>query len=230
MSDFHPFSAAHALTVLVCVAVGAAIITLGTRWKHSPKERAVAHAFAGFALGVNLWSVVFWALPAQWDIRESLPIQLCDLASLLVPAALLTDRRILRSLVFYWGLGLSTQAFITPTVRTGVDSEHFWLFWLVHFVIVGGALYDFIVRGYRPTWADFRKVVAISIAYVAVVVTLNIRLDANYGYVGNTLPQNRTIVDALGPWPWRIGVMGAIVIPVLAVLTLLGRGRRKESA
>jgi hypothetical protein len=47
----------------------------------------------------------------RWD--KSLPLHICDLTRLLVPVALWTNHRAARAMLYFWGLGLSSQAFIT---------------------------------------------------------------------------------------------------------------------
>ena len=230
MSEFRPFTLAHVLTVAVCLVAGAGLLALGRNWRHTDREKSLGLVWGGFAAGINVWSIVYWAIPPVWNVRESLPVQLCDIACLAVPFAFIPKWRWARCVLFYWGIGLSTQAFVTPTVRVGVDTERFWLFWLVHFAIVGGALYDLIVRKFRPTWADFRRMLPISAVYLALVLTLNWRLGSNYGYLGNTLPQNRTMVDAAGPWPFRIFVLVAIGVALMAFMSWVGRSRRVEAA
>src|SRR5690349_1772419 len=54
---------------------------------------------------VNWW----WLRPTNFVIQRSLPLQLCDLAGIIAPFALLTHARWLRTLLHFWGLGLSSQ-------------------------------------------------------------------------------------------------------------------------
>jgi len=230
VSEFRPFSVQHLVTLGVCGLAGWALIGAGRAWKGTEKEMHLGLVWGGFSVCANLWSWVYWTLPPVWNIRMSLPIQLCDFACLAAPLALITRWRIIRSMLFYWGIGLSSQAFITPTVQVGFESERFWSFWVVHFVIVGTALYEVIVRDFRPTWADFRRMLIPSAAYVALVLVVNWRLDSNYGYLGDTLPENKTIIDALGPWPWRIFIVVAIGVALMGLLTWIGRPRGRAVA
>jgi uncharacterized membrane protein YwaF len=85
-------------------------------------------------------------------------------------------------------------------------------------VIVGGALYDVIARGYRPTCRDFLLATVSGIVYVAVILPFDIATGLNYGYVGKTAPGQPSLVDALGPWPRRVGVMVLLGVVVMAVL------------
>lgn len=218
---FKPFSLMHALTLVWTVGLIVASCWIGVRWLRAGdlvRERTLAGAWGGFVIGVNLWSLVYWHLPAKFDAKESLPLQLCDLACLMTPLVFLTSWRWARSIVYFWGIGLSTQAFFTPTIRVGPADMEYWLFWLVHLAIVGSGVYDLFVRRYKPTLRDLGFVIACSLAWLAVAVLVNSQLGSNYGYVGNTTPENPTIVDKLGAWPLRAVLLVSIAIGLLCVL------------
>jgi uncharacterized membrane protein YwaF len=91
----------------------------------------------------------------------------------------------------------------------------FWAFWTAHTIIAACAVYDVVVRGFRPGWNDLGRALAVSGAYVALVVPLDVRLGADYGFLGNPAAENEIppFVRALGPWPQR-----AIILVMLAAL------------
>jgi hypothetical integral membrane protein (TIGR02206 family) len=119
----------------------------------------------------------------------------------------------------------------TPDLLDGPARIGFWLFWANHFAVVGAALYDVIARGYRPTWRDFAIAVRLGLAYVAIVLPLDVALGLNYGYLGRSRAGQPTLVDVLGPWPWRVPVMIGLAAGVMVLLMLpwrirlRGRGR-----
>lgn len=175
-------------------------------------------------------------LPSRFRLDNSLPLHLCDVAGLLAPVALLTLWRPLRAVLFFWAIGLSTQAFFTPVLREGCARTDFWLFWIGHIQIVGSAFYDVFALRYRPKFRDFAIGLAANILYFALVLPVDLALSVNYGYVGNTKPDQPTIIDKLGPWPLRLvwiflivhGVMLALW-GVFAVIGLRGRGPDRPS-
>jgi hypothetical integral membrane protein (TIGR02206 family) len=153
-----------------------------------------------------------------YDKMESWPLHICDLAVWIAPAALLTQKRWLRTLLYFFGIGLSTQAFLTPVVQGGVGGIRFWLFWIGHTQIVGSAIYDVAALGYRPRWRDVVLAFGALVAYAIAITPLNLAFGVNYGYIGDSRPLRPTVIDRLGPWPWRlIPMMGmAIAVFVLA--------------
>lgn len=174
------------------------------------KERLLSVWWGGGVVGINIASIVYWLMPERYDVRISLPLQLCDLACAMTPLVFLTTWRLPRALVYFWGIGLSTQAFVTPTLDEPPPSARYWLFWLVHLAIVGSAVYDLIVRRFRPTWQELLWALGVSVTWAGLMVWLNEALGSNYGYVGRGDPNSPTIVDLLGPWPARVFVMAAI--------------------
>jgi len=106
----------------------------------------------------------------------------------------------------------------------------FWFFWAPHFVIVGGAVYDVAARGYRPTWRDFRVATVAGVVYAALVLPFNLLTDLNYGYVGESAPGQPSLVDALGPWPGRVGVMLTLGVVVMTLLMVPWEILRRRGA
>jgi hypothetical integral membrane protein (TIGR02206 family) len=139
-----------------------------------------------------------------------------------VAAALLLATRwnALRPIVYFWGFALSTQALITPSLSEGPAIYPFWFFWTTHGIIVGVALYEVFARGYRPTPRDYGIACAAAALYVAIVLPLDLAFGWNYGFVGPSKPEARSIVDALGPWPERLAIIVILVAGAMALLLL----------
>lgn len=219
---FHPFGGCHFVVAGLALALMGLVVALGVRWRRAkPSLEArlrTGWCVAGF--GVVAWGLTWYLLPSHFDPGISLPLHLCDLAAIAAPFTMLSKSRWLRSVLYFWGLGLSTQAFVTPIIQSGYAHTPFWLFWLGHTLIVGSAVYDIVVRGYRPTWGDFARTAIVNAAYIAVVLPLTLALDANYGFIGRSTPDARTLIDALGPWPWRILLLVAIIHAVMAVMVI----------
>lgn len=210
----------------------AAVVVLWNGWRLRERPRSQRHFETGLAaLALAAWAginaMALW--PSGFDPAKSLPLHVCDLTGLFAPLALSTQRRPWRALLYYWGLGLSTQAMITPDLESGPDTLKLYLFWLAHYLIVGGAVYEIVVRRYRPSWPDCALAIAAGLGYLAVVLPLDIAFGFNYGYVGPTVPNRPTLIDALGPWPARVPIVAALAATWMVILTLpweLAKGRQ----
>lgn len=203
--SFSSYSAHHLVLTLGCVWVTWIVIRYARTVRGTPSERHVRAAWAFMTLGGELGSTIIWALPVRYARDVSWPLHLCDYAAWLAVVAMLSPYRWPRTLLFFWGLGLSTQGFFTPTVETGLLSAEYWVFWVQHLGVVGGAVYLAAVNRYRPTVRDLAFTIGATLVLVAFMVWLNREAGTNYMYLGDQLPDTPTLLDVLGPYPGRIG-------------------------
>jgi hypothetical integral membrane protein (TIGR02206 family) len=219
MDTFRAFSLTHAAVVLCFAAITAGLVAARRR-RSGAAARHFDFALAWLTLAVFLFTNGRPLMPRSFRLDWSLPLHVCDLVTLFVPLALRFDWRPMRALVYFWGIGLCTQGFLTPDLQDGPAKLGFWSFWLAHFSIVGAAIYDVAARGYRPAWGDYRTALIASFTYVGVILPLDVVLHVNYGYVGPGTPGQPSLVDVLGPWPWRVPIIVALAVAVMALLML----------
>jgi len=217
LSEFRAFTWQHVLTSGTAILIMAGVSLLGRRWRRRApaRETALRRVWVGGVIALAALTITWWLLPANFDIQISLPLHVCDLAALLVIPTMLTEIRWMRALLYFWAIGLSTQAFFTPILGAGVGEMEFWLFWVGHTQIVGSAIYDIVARGFRPRVRDLGVALAISLLYVAIVFPIDWAFGLNYGYVGPAAPEG-TIVTALGPWPQRVPII--VTLGCLAIV------------
>jgi len=201
-TQFGSFGLTHGVIVLVGLAV-CLWCGIAARREAARGARSFADGFAGVVLGWNLLAIAWWFLPANWDVGTSLPLHVCDLTNLLLPLAIWSRDRLLMSVSVLWGLGLGTQAFVTPTVAAAPGEMEYWLFWVGHLTIAAGCCV-LCGSGFRPGWRDWRAVVGVSLAVLVVLMGINGVVGVNYGYVGDIKPESTTIIDFLGAWPLRV--------------------------
>lgn len=232
--DFAPFTPLHALSAAFFLACIAAFLFLAHRVRRTPSEHTLRRAWLAFLIPVQVFSIVWYLLPAHFEIGVSLPLQMCDLVPLLAIPALATRSRPLLAIVFYWGLALCTQAFITPTVQYGPANIRFWLFWVTHAQIVASALYAPVALNVVPTLRDARTALLALIPYAIVATAINLSFDTNYAFGGRDKPANPTILDTLGEWPLRpvliLLLAAAAILVVHGIAVVLGRVLRARAA
>ncbi len=217
---FVPYSGLHALVLVVC-ALLIATPSLVARRLEKNAETALRWTLAAAAVAYWLAYNTWW----NWsglDLRTGLPLQVCDFNGLVAPLALVTGWRWARAALYFWTVALTSQAFIQPALTSGPASLVFWAFWAAHTIIAACAVYDIAVRGFRPGWRDLGRALAISAAYVALVVPINGWLGSNYGYIGNPadIKEVPPFIDALGPWPLRAIIVVALAPPGFVVVLL----------
>jgi len=157
-------------------------------------------------------------LATNFDIDVTLPLHLCDLAWVAASVALWTHHRYAVALTYFWGLVLTTQGILTPSLGEDFPEVRFFAYWALHLLIVWTAVYLVWGLGLAPAWRDYGVALGATLLWAVTVYTFNEVADTNYGYLQRK-PSNGSILDLLGPWPWYVVAEIAIVAVVWALMT-----------
>ena len=198
---FRIFGPAHlvviSLTVLVPVGLGIAVRMTGSR----RVDRAVAFCLAlllatnylGYATYLLRHHLLFWA--------QALPFQLCDWAMFTIIVALVTGRRNWFEVSYFWGIGGTFQAILTPNLQVGFPDIRFLSFFIGHCGIVAGVIFLMIARRFRPTLSSIWRTLAWSELYLVVTLVVDHLTGVNYGFLLHK-PQAASILDYLSDTRW----------------------------
>jgi hypothetical integral membrane protein (TIGR02206 family) len=116
---FEAFTPEHLALVAGFLLVCAAMAALGRRQRGTSAEVRFRRAFALLIPCFTLPMQVLQLTPADYDVGTSLPLQLCDLAWVAAIVALWTRHWAATALVYFWGLTLTVQGIITPSLAEG---------------------------------------------------------------------------------------------------------------
>jgi hypothetical integral membrane protein (TIGR02206 family) len=219
---FTAYSPSHLVVLALFAAGTVGLLVLGPRLRGSDAARPLTVALAWTTVAFGVASTVTELFP--FSVRHSLPLQICDVAWIFVAWALLTTRPLPLALTYYWGLTLSVQALVQPTLTEPFPDLEFFVFWGKHVLIVWGAVYLCLALRRGPDWSSYRTAVGWTLGWLVVVLCLNALLGSNYGYV-NEKPSEATVLDVLGPWPVYVVAEVAIVAAGWALITLPWVGR-----
>jgi hypothetical integral membrane protein (TIGR02206 family) len=220
LARFDTFSALHALTVVAFVLFWLVLISIGRRARGTGMEHAWRAVLCGAILATWVFANGVQLLPPYLVVAQNLPLHPCDIAGLLAPWALWRRSRLLLATLYFWGVGFSMQAILTPDISDGPASLGFWTFWLPHANLSGAACYALVVEKFRPDWRDCAVAYGLALLYLALILPFDLLTGFNYGYVGPEVPLQPTLLDHLGPWPWRIGAIMALAALGFVLLTL----------
>lgn len=214
--QFSAYGPSH-LTALAVFAIGsAALVWVGRRQTES-QARILGRVLA--VLTMAIFSVALAYKLVQPAIDHSVPLQLCDLAELTAAYALWSQRKWASTLVYYWGLPLSSQALITPDLNAPDFPGHSFLtFFALHLLVVWAPIYLTWGRGMQPGWRGYRFAVITTLAWGAFTFTFNTIAGSDYGFL-NRKPLNASMLDFLGPWPFYVLAEVVIVGAVWALMT-----------
>ncbi|WP_035615549.1 TIGR02206 family membrane protein [Haloferula sp. BvORR071] len=218
---FKPFTAMHGWA-LVAGAVG--VVVLVVLGKSSPRNERIARCILAFlCLAAFAYTQFAWSMyEGDEDLDSALPLQLCDIAAFVGGFALLTQKRLLAVLTYFWGLAATVQALATPAITIGFPHPAFVAFFVHHFAVVGAAFYLPIVNGWRaerPWWKDPLRAWLWANVYFVGVMIVNKSMHTNFGFTEHK-PVNPSLLDQMGPWPIYLIWMQVLCVVLFCLLSL----------
>lgn len=217
-SEFHAFTGFHWVVLAICLGSMIALCLIGRQLLRADL-RVGGEREAQFRK-LLAWSIILTQgfitirRMIDFDLQDSLPLHMCRLGVWIAAWQLFTLNRNARALTCFWGIGLSAQVFFTPFINVGYSDLSFWIYWLNHLQIVGCAVYDISVLGYRPSGRDLRFASFWGVVYAIITIGLNWVLGTNYSYLGSGTHEGASLVDQMGPYPQRTlwMIIGALVV------------------
>jgi hypothetical integral membrane protein (TIGR02206 family) len=194
--EFHPFGLAHLVVIALTISMPfvLAAFVRKSRWPRS--ERIIGRLFAVLLLFNYVGFEIYLAATEGLLWQKALPFQLCDWAMVVIIVALLTGRERWLEVAYFWGIGGTLQAVLTPELKYAFPDIHFLTFFIAHSGIVVAIAFMMIVKKYRPHWFSIIRVFAWSELYFALTITVDLLTGENYGYLLHQ-PATASLLDAL---------------------------------
>jgi hypothetical integral membrane protein (TIGR02206 family) len=153
----------------------------------------------------------------SWSAALSLPVQLCDVGGFVAAAALLWRQAVLVELAYFWGLGGTLQALLTPDLRDHFPSFPYLQFYATHDLVVLAALFLVIGLGLQPRAGAVRRIFLLTLGFALIVGLIDLTTGGNYMYLRH-VPGQGSLLSVMGPWPWYIAVAALLTLLVLTLL------------
>ena len=148
-----------------------------------------------------------------------LPCHLCDMAAICGAGALWFRHQRLGELVWFWGLAGTLNGLITPALSETFPSPRFLSFFALHSGVVIAAVYVVAGLGLRPrpgaVWRAFGWIQV----YLVMAAVVNYLTGSNYGFL-RSKPDQPSLLDLMGPWPYYIIGLEALALGLFALLYL----------
>ncbi len=212
------FGNQHLVALLFFILFGYFLIKWAKKLT-TEKQHKVGNIFA-FSLSIT---IVIWTLlkiyTRGFDLKEDLPLHLCNFIAFLLPIFTLTRKKIYYEIILFWIFAGTTHAVITPDLHNGFPNFIFFKYWYVHAGLIVFVLYVTLVLGLVPNLKSvFKSFIAIQIYFVFLFI-INSLLNSNYLYT-NAKPTGPTALDYLGEWPYYILTIELILIPYFLLIYL----------
>lgn len=153
----------------------------------------------------------------QQSWQEVLPLHLCRISSYLCCLMLLLRSYRLFEVTYFWGIGGSVAAMLTPDLEAAFPHPLFLGFFVGHALVACSVLFAMTAYDFRPRLRSIGFAAVVSIVYMGVVALINLALDTNYLYLSHK-PASITVYQYLGPWPWYLLSVWVIGVAVSFVL------------
>ncbi len=217
-TSFEAFSLMHFLPVLVIFIFFTVLIF------YAPKFSKKNQVLIGFLLSLIplaavLTRMIMLIIGGSFNYKEDLPLHLCRVVAFMLPAVMWTQNRLWIGVLYFFIVGGTLQAVITPELSDGPDSIHYYLYWLVHAWMVGIPIYAIISYKIHIKWQDFWRAVIYINGYLIIAHIINYILGSNYFYTMRK-PPVESILDMLGPWPIYIFIVELIAVFLFLVLMI----------
>ena len=194
--EFHAFGLAHLVVILLTIGLPFFLAFTVHRTKSRFLERSICFAISALLL-VNYVGYLIVARHfgvTQW--YKALPLQLCDWAMFVIVVALWTGNRRWLELAYFWGIGGTLQAILTPNLRYGFPDLRFISFFVAHSGIIIGIVFLMLIYGFRPRPGGVLRTFLWTEIYFVVAFTFNLLTGENYGFLLHK-PEAASLLDFL---------------------------------
>lgn len=234
---FQAYSAEHLTVVGLTIALPFALAAL-VRWSRSAAlERTIVFGFCLLLIANYIAYLVFVRRVGEITWEQMLPMQMCDWAMVVVLVALLTANHRWFEVAYFWGIGGTVQAVLTPNLYYGFPDPRFIGFFVSHCGIIVAVVFLMLTRRLRPHPMSIVRVFAWSELYFAVAITVDQLTGVNYGYLLHK-PGTFSLLSFLSDWRplYLLQMHGlallffAFLYAPFAIVDLLTRERRTQSS
>lgn len=186
---------------------------------HALRTLIIRVALTAFMLAG--WVAWIWVLEDRGWIGwgNILPMHLCDWANIAIIMTLIRPNPKTYELAYFWTLGGTVQALLTPALAYDFPDVRFLIFFGFHCVIIISLLFLTFGMKLRPQLSSLPRVVVWSVIYFVCAMSVNTIFHTNYGFLA-AKPEQPSVLDLLAAWPWYIAELFAIGMVLVGVLYL----------
>src|SRR5260370_24850065 len=181
--EFQPYGLPHLTVIFITIVLPFALAALVRRTK---SQRIVGIIVVGLSAVLILNYLAYLAFirsRGAVDWRQMLPMQMCDGGIVVVIVAMWTGHQRWFEVAYFWGIGGTLQAVLTPNLRFGFPDWRFISFFTSHFGIIVSVVFLMLTRGYRAYPISIVRVWLWSEFYFVVTFVVDGLTGFNYGFL-----------------------------------------------
>src|SRR5438477_5761200 len=181
--EFHAYGCAHLTVIFLTVGLPFFLALIVHRTKSRLLERTICFAISALLL-INY--VAYLIVARNFGVTrwyKALPMQLCDWAMIVIIVALWTGNRRWLEVAYFWGIGGTLQAILTPNLRFGFPDLRFFSSFVAHSGIIIGVVFLMLTHKYRPYPMSMLRTFLWSEVYFVVTLIADELTGFNYGFL-----------------------------------------------
>ena len=181
--QFQPYGLPHLTVIFLTIVLPFALAAIVRRTRSQRVESLIIGVLSAVLVLNYLVYLVFIRSRGVVDWRQMLPMQMCDWGMVVVIVAMLTGNQRWFEVAYFWGIGGTLQAVLTPNLRFGFPDWRFISFFTSHCGIIVGVVFLMLTRRYRPYPTSIVRVWLWSEFYFVVTFVADKLTDVNYGFL-----------------------------------------------
>src|SRR5947207_7997758 len=181
--EVHAWSPSQLTVIFLTIVLPFLLALIVHRTKSRLLERSICFAISALLL-INY--VAYLIVARDFGVTtwyRMLPLQLCDWAMAVIIVALWTGNRRWLEIAYFWGIGGTLQAILTPNLRYGFPDLRFISFFVAHSGIIIGIVFLMLVYGFRPRAIGILRTFVWTEVYFVVAFTIDLLTGENYGFL-----------------------------------------------
>lgn len=197
--EFHPYGIPHLTVIFLTIALPFLFAAL-VRWTKSPITERIIVAALSLLLVANYFA--YLSLVRQFGAvswQQVLPMQLCDWAMVVIIIAMWTRRPRWFEVAYFWGIGGTVQAVLTPNLPYGFPDFRFFSFFISHCGIIIGIIFLMLIHHLRPGAFSIVRVFLWTELYFIVTLVVDRFTGFNYGFLLHK-PEAKTLLSILSDY------------------------------
>ncbi len=174
--EFQPYGLPHLTVIFLTIVLPFALAAIVWRTKSARVEKMIVGVLSAVLVLNYVVYLIFIRSRGTTTWQQMLPMQLCDWGMVVVIVAMCTGNQRWFEVAYFWGIGGTLQAVLTPNLRFGFPDWRFISFFTSHCGIIIGVVFLMLTRRYRPypmsivrvfLWSEFYFVVTLAFSILS---------------------------------------------------------------
>src|SRR5437763_16103975 len=148
--QFQPYGWPHLTVIFLTIVLPFGLASIVRRTKSQRIEKVIIGALSSVLILNYIVYLVFIRSHGVVDWRQRLSMQMCDWGMVVGIVAMRTGNRRWFEVAYFWGIGGTLQAVLTPNLRFGFPYWRFISFFTSHCGIIVGVVFLMLTQKYSP--------------------------------------------------------------------------------